>query len=213
MKNRSKALILIDLQNDFFPGGALGIPLAETVIPIANRLQEYFSLIVATKDWHPLQHKSFAVNHPGKKVFDLIELQGLPQVLWPSHCVQNSWGSEFHPKLKTDKINKIIYKGTDNEIDSYSGFFDNAHRKETGLDAFLKTQGVKEVYIMGLATDYCVQYSVIDAAKLGYKTFLIEDGCCGIEKNPGDIEKSKQNMLDAAAFIINSQNLEIFSEN
>jgi nicotinamidase/pyrazinamidase len=207
MRDNSKALILIDLQNDFFPGGALGVAGAEAVIPIANILQDYFSIIIATQDWHPAQHKSFASNQPGKKVYDRIDLQGISQVLWPDHCLQNSQGAELHPQLRRDKITKIITKGTDVNIDSYSGFFDNAHKKDTGLNAYLKSLGIEEVYILGLATDYCVQYSVIDAANLGYTTFLIEDGCFGIEQAPGDIEQSKQNMLRAGALMINSKTL------
>ncbi len=207
MKDRSKALILIDLQNDFFPGGALGVPGAEALLPIANRLQDYFPLIIATQDWHPAGHKSFASQHAGKQVYDQIELQGIPQILWPDHCVQGSHGAKLHPKLKTQSIQKIIYKGTDPNIDSYSAFFDNAHKKNTGLDAFLKAQGVEELYIMGLATDYCVQYSVIDAANLGYKTFLVEDGCFGIEQHSGDVEKAKTNMQAAGAIITQSQEL------
>lgn len=207
MKDRSKALIYIDLQNDFFPGGALGVSGAHDLLPIANRLQNFFSLIIATKDWHPANHKGFASQNKGKKVMDRIDLNGLSQVLWPDHCVQGTEGAELHSGLKAEGIHKIIYKGTDPNIDSYSAFFDNAHQKETGLHAYLQEQGVQEVYILGLATEYCVQYSALDAVKLGYKTFLIEDACFGIEESTGDIEKAKMNMRDAGVFFTDSQKL------
>lgn len=207
MKDRSKALIFIDLQNDFFPGGALGVKGANVLLPIANHLQNFFPLIIATQDWHPADHKSFASLHTGKKIYDRIDLNGISQVLWPDHCVQGSKGAELHAQLKTQAIHKIIYKGTDPNIDSYSAFFDNAHQKDTGLDAYLKAQGVEEVYILGLATEYCVQYSVLDAVKLGYKTFLIEDACFGIEESTGDIEKAKKTMREAGVIFTDSRTL------
>jgi len=207
MEPERKALLLVDLQNDFFPGGALAVQKADQIFPLANDLQNYFSHIIASKDWHPSTHKSFASQHPGSALYDIIDLNGLTQVLWPNHCVQESPGSEFHPLLKTDRIQKIVYKGTDTEIDSYSPFFDNAHRKSTGLDNYLKEQGIQEIYIMGLATDYCVLYSVLDARHLGYKTYVIEDGCFGIEKNSGDITSAKQQMKDAGAKLIQSRDI------
>lgn len=207
MKDKTKALILIDLQNDFFPGGALGVKGAEAIIPIANRLQDRFDIVVATKDWHPKKHKSFASEYPNKSVYDQIMLEGVKQTLWPDHCVQGSFGAEFHPKLNIANTAKIIHKGTDPNIDSYSAFFDNAHKKKTDLDAYLKLQGVQAVYMMGLATDYCVQYSVLDAAMLGFKVFLIEEGCCGIEKSPGDIETAKKNMQAVGAILITSEDV------
>src|SRR6185295_673667 len=151
-----KALILVDIQNDFLPGGALAVLDGDKVIPIANKLQAAFPLVVATQDWHPANHGSFAASHPGKNVFEQIDLDGLPQTLWPVHCVQNTAGAALAPGLKPDQIAKIFQKGTDPGIDSYSGFFDNGHRKSTGLGDFLKSQKVTEVFIAGLATDYCV---------------------------------------------------------
>lgn len=200
-----RALILVDLQNDFFPGGALGVPGAEAIFPLANTIQKKFDIIVATKDWHPKNHGSFAANHPGCKVFEVVELNDIPQVLWPNHCVQETTGSDFHPSLNTQKISKIIYKGTDPGLDSYSTFFDNAHRKTTELHQYLQEQNVTELYMMGLATDFCVQYSVLDAVNLGYKTFVILDGCFGINKNSGDVEHAIDTMQKAGAIIINSQ--------
>lgn len=204
MKGAKSALLLVDLQNDFFPGGALGVPGAEAIFPLANDLQDHFDIIIASRDWHPADHQSFASNHPGHKVYDVIDLNGLSQVLWPDHCVQETKGSLFHPNLRFDKISKIIFKGTDPLIDSYSTFFDNAHQKSTGLDVYLETKGINTLYIMGLATDYCVQYSVLDAVDLGLKVFVIEDGCFGINKNPNDVEIAYENMKRAGAIIINS---------
>jgi len=207
MNTSPRVLLLVDLQNDFFPGGPLGVPGAEAVFPLANTIQDHFDLIIASKDWHPQNHTSFASNHPGHAVFELIDLKGLPQVLWPDHCVQNTPGSEFHPKLETDKIHKIIYKGTDPNIDSYSAFFDNAHQKSTGLETYLKENNVQTLAIMGLATDYCVLYSVLDALQLGFKVTVIKDGCFGIDKNPGDVEQALSEMKSAGALITNSHSM------
>lgn len=195
------ALILVDLQNDFFPGGALGVPGAEGLFPLANDIQDRFKQIVATKDWHPKNHGSFASNHPGCHPYEVVELNGIMQVLWPDHCVQNTQGAEFHPGLQTAKINKIIHKGTDPGLDSYSTFYDNAHRKSTELHAYLQENNITTVYIMGLATDYCVQYSVLDAIILGYKTHVILEGCFGINKTPDDVEKAISNMQEAGAIL------------
>lgn len=207
MNTPKRALLLVDLQNDFFPEGALPVREAHSIFPLANELQKHFSCIIASKDWHPPNHKSFASQYPGNALFDTVDLHGLSQVLWPDHCVQETQGSEFHSKLNTQHINKIVYKGTDPEIDSYSAFFDNAHRKSTGLDAYLKEKGITELYIMGLATDYCVLYTVLDARHLGLMTYVIEDGCFGIEQTPGDIEKAKRSMHEAGALLISSRDI------
>ncbi len=202
-----KALLLIDLQIDFCPGGALEVPGGNEVVPIANDLMEKFDLVVATQDWHPANHGSFAANHLWRKPGQIIDLNGLPQVLWPIHCVQESFGAEFVPSLNTAGIHKIFHKGTDPTIDSYSGFFDNGHRKATGLGDYLKEQGVTEIYIMGLATDYCVKFSALDGAELGFKTHLIEDGCRGIDLEPGDIDKAKRAMQAVGVTILQSSDL------
>lgn len=204
---KKDALILVDLQNDFFPGGSLGVPGAHAIFPLANTLQTHFDTVIATKDWHPKNHGSFASNHPGHKLYDIVDLDGIPQVLWPDHCVQGSSGSEFHPELQTERIKKVIYKGTDPSIDSYSTFFDNAHRKSTDLDPYLSDYEIENIYLMGLATDYCVLYSALDAVKLGYNCYVIIDGCFGINKNPGDIEKAIDLMKQAGAHIIDSQTI------
>jgi nicotinamidase/pyrazinamidase len=206
MKN-SGALILVDLQNDFVPGGALAVREGDQVIPIANQLQPAFDLIVASKDWHPADHASFAVNHPGKKVGDVIELNGLPQVLWPAHCVQGTMGAEFVPGLETNRLTRIFLKGTDREIDSYSAFFDNGHRKSTGLGEYLKQQQVKRVYVMGLATDYCVKFTALDARREGFEVTLVEDGCRGVNLKPDDSKHAVDEMVGAGVQAIRSNQL------
>jgi len=201
-----KSLIVVDIQNDFCPGGALAVPEGDQVVDKTNQLIPYFNLILATQDWHPPGHDSFASVH-NKQVGEIIDLYGVQQVLWPDHCVQNSWGSEFHPELKTNHFQKIFQKGIHQKIDSYSGFFENDRSTKTLLDSFLKENSVKEVYILGLATDYCVKYTVLDALNLGYKTFVIIDACRGVELNPGDVEHSIQEMSQTGANIINSKEI------
>lgn len=201
------ALILVDLQNDFCPGGALAVAEGHETIPVANRMQHAFELVVATQDWHPITHESFAANHPGHRPGDVIDLHGLEQVLWPVHCVQKSFGAAFVRELDRSRIDRIFAKGTDPAIDSYSGFFDNGHRKATGLGDFLREKGVDTVYIMGLATDYCVKYTALDARKLGFKTYLIADGCRGVNLQAGDDERAVAEMQMAGVEIINSSDL------
>lgn len=201
------ALVLVDLQNDFLPGGALAVPQGDEVIPIANRLMPRFELVVATQDWHPADHASFAANHPGKRPGDEIELAGVRQVLWPVHCVQHTPGAELAPGLDTRFIRERFLKGADREIDSYSGFFDNDHRRSTGLDKSLRQQGVGEVYVLGLATDYCVQATARDAVRLGFKTYLIADACRGVNLRPGDAERAIDAMRAAGVRVIRSDEL------
>lgn len=169
-------LLLIDMQNDFMPGGALEVAEGDTIVPVANTLQLQFDLVVATQDWHPENHASFAINHKGHKPFDEIDLNGLSQTLWPVHCVQNTDGAAFHSDLETSQIEAIFRKGTATDIDSYSAFFDNAHKKSTGLRGYLKEKGATTIYFMGLAADICVYYSVKDALAEGFKCVVIENG-------------------------------------
>lgn len=201
-----RALILVDIQNDFLPGGSLPVEEGDKILPIINELQKHFDIIVATKDWHPLVHTSFAKVH-GKKPGEIIVLHGRRQELWPEHCVQESEGAEFPQSLETKKIRKIFYKGVDENIDSYSTFFDNAHLRSTGLADYLKALDVDEIYIAGLATDYCVKYSVLDARALGFKTVVVIDACRGIDLTPGDIQKSIEEMRKAGAKILTSEEL------
>jgi len=170
-----KALLIIDIQNDFLPGGSLAVEGGNEIIPVINSIQPFFDLVVATQDWHPPLHKSFASQHPGKELFETTTLNGLPQVLWPDHCVRGTKGAEFSPQLNTDLIEAVFRKGTDTEIDSYSGFYDNGHLKSTGLGAYLKGRGIKSVYVAGLAGDFCVHYSAMDALTEGFDTCLIDD--------------------------------------
>jgi nicotinamidase/pyrazinamidase len=202
-----KALIIVDLQNDFLPGGALPVPHGDEVIPLANELQSRFDVVVATKDWHPPDHGSFAANHPGKKPGHRIILDGIEQILWPVHCVQNTRGAEFAPSFDTSRIAHVFHKGIDPLIDSYSTFFDNAHRRETGLADYLKQRSIKDIYLMGLALDYCVKYSALDAQHLGLKTHIILDGCRGIELMPGDVERALDEMKRAGATILKGSDL------
>ncbi len=202
-----KALILVDIQNDFLPVGALAVPNGDQVIPVANAVQSKFDLVVASRDWHPRNHGSFAANHPGKKPGESIVLNGLDQILWPVHCVQNDKGAEIADKLNVGRVERYFMKGTHPEVDSYSAFFDNARKCDTGLGTYLKEKGVTEVYLLGLATDYCVKFSALDAQSLGFKTFLIEDGCRGVNLQPGDSEKALAEMKAAGVNLISSQKL------
>ena len=201
------ALILVDLQNDFMPGGALAVPHGDEVIPLADELQQRFELVLATKDWHPPDHGSFAANHPGKKPGDRIILDGIEQILWPVHCVQNTYGAEFAPSFDTSRIAHIFHKGTEPNIDSYSTFFDNAHRRHTGLAHYLEKRGIKDIYLMGLALDYCVKYSTLDARHLELSTYVIVDGCRGIDLEPGDIARALDEMKRAGAILLKSNEL------
>ena len=177
-----KALILVDIQRDFLPGGALAVDEGDKVIPVANQLQEHFDLVVATQDWHPPHHGSFASQHPGQQPFDQIELVGLPQTLWPDHCVQGSPGAAFAEELRMNKVEAIFRKGMYPSIDSYSGFFDNGHKKTTGLGDYLRGRGVDTVYVVGLAGDYCVNFTLQDALQLGLSAVLVPEGVRSIRE-------------------------------
>ncbi|HZW77088.1 MAG TPA: bifunctional nicotinamidase/pyrazinamidase [Flavobacteriaceae bacterium] len=197
-----KALIVIDAQNDFMPYGALPVPEGDQIIPVINKIQPKFDLIVASQDWHPKDHVSFASNHPGKNIFDVIEIHGKQQTLWPDHCVQNTEGADFHPDLDTQKWETIFRKGTDKNIDSYSAFFDNGHLKSTGLAGYLKEKGFSQIYLCGLAADICVYYSLFDAFKEGFACFFIEDASRSL--NPSELEKQKAEMRESGIQIVQS---------
>ena len=201
------ALILVDLQNDFCAGGALAVPDGDAVVAVANRLLSRFPLIVATQDNHPPTHLSFAQNHSGKRVYEQIDLDGLPQVLWPVHCVAGTPGAAFHPQLDSARITRVFPKGTDARIDSYSGFFDNGQRKATGLGDYLKEQSVTRVYVLGLATDYCVKWTALDAVRLGFEVHLIEDACRGVGLQPGDIPAALAELRAAGVQLESSDQL------
>lgn len=199
-----RALLLIDLQYDFCPGGALAVAHGDETIPVAQRLLPKFDTVVATQDWHPANHGSFAVNHPGARPYNISELAGLPQVLWPAHCVQGTHGAELHADLDRARISQVIRKGTDPEIDSYSGFYDNGHRKATGLADWLTAHGIDELFVLGLATDYCVKFTTLDARKLGFGVSLVVDGCRGVNLQPDDSDKAIAEMRAAGVHIIDS---------
>lgn len=203
----SYALLLVDIQNDFIPGGALAVPDGDAVVPIANRLMNRFELVVATQDWHPRDHGSFASQYEGKRPGDFVTLGGAEQILWPDHCVQGSKGAEFVAGLNLDGITHVIRKGLDKDIDSYSGFFDNNHKKDTGLAAYLRNRQVDEVAIVGLATDYCVKFTALDSRQLGFKTTLIKEGVRGVELNQGDCEKAFAEMTRAGVQIVGFDDL------
>lgn len=197
-----KALLVIDMQNDFMPWGALPTAGADTLIPLINELMEKFPIVVATKDWHPKGHISFAANHRGKKEGETILFNGMEQILWPVHCVQDSDGAAFATGLNTDNFDRIFFKGTDLELDSYSAFFDNAHLKDTGLSNYFKKRKIEDLYFTGVATDYCVLFSVLDALELGFKATLIRDACMPINLHPDDEKKAIDQMLKKGAKVI-----------
>ena len=170
-----KTLIIIDVQNDFMKGGSLEVPLGNMILPVINKVQRYFDLVVATQDWHPKNHKSFASNHYGKKSFDKMVLNGVLQTLWPDHCTQGSYGAELHRDIESNRIAAIFRKGMDPEVDSYSGFYDNNHQLSTGLAGYLKEKGASEIYFCGLAADICVYYTILDSIHEGFSATLIED--------------------------------------
>lgn len=200
----NKSLIIIDVQNDFCPGGALAVPEGDKIIPIINKLSGKIKKVVATQDWHPEGHMSFAVNHPGKKVYDVIEYKGIEQVLWPKHCVSGTYGAEFHPDLDTKNVDLILRKGSNPEIDSYSAFQENDKKTLTGLEGYLKNFNVKHTYLCGLALDYCVFYSAMDSKRLGFETYVIIDATRGIDSPEGNIDKVLREMKESDIKIIKS---------
>jgi nicotinamidase/pyrazinamidase len=200
-----KTLIIIDVQNDFMPGGSLSVPDGDKIVPIINKIQNKFDLIVASQDWHPADHVSFASNHNGKSVYDEVEILGKPQTLWPDHCVQDTEGANFHHSLETKKWEAIFRKGTDKQIDSYSAFYDNGHLKSTGLAGYLKEKGASQIYLCGLAADICVYYSLYDAFKEGFACFFIEDASKPLDVN--HLEKLKEEIRYLGIQIVSSEEI------
>jgi nicotinamidase/pyrazinamidase len=201
-----KALLLIDIQTDFLPGGRLAVPEGDAIIPLVNDLQPHFDLVVATQDWHPAGHQSFASSHAGRQVFEQIDLHGLPQTLWPDHCEQGRPGAELVPTLHLEAVEAIFRKGTSVDIDSYSAFFDNGHRKSTGLADYLRGRGVTQVYLAGLAADYCVYYSALDALAEHFDTTVIIDATRaisaeGLAAAQADLQAKGGKLRTAAEFL------------
>ncbi|MGH1463930.1 MAG: bifunctional nicotinamidase/pyrazinamidase [Cognatishimia sp.] len=197
----TKALIVIDVQNDFCPGGALAVDEGDQIVAPINALMGQFEVVICTQDWHPAQHSSFASTHPGKAPLEMIEMPYGAQVLWPDHCVQGSEGAKFHPDLNAGRADLILRKGFNPEIDSYSGFFENDQTTPTGLEGYLKSRGLFDLTLVGLATDFCVQYSALDAAKLGFSVTVRQDLCRAIDVN-GSLKAAQDNMLRAGIMLI-----------
>jgi nicotinamidase/pyrazinamidase len=200
-----KALIIVDVQIDFLPGGALAVPDGDAVVPLINSSQHHFDLVVATQDWHPQGHKSFASEHKGKNVFDVTELHGLEQVLWPDHCVQGTAGAGFAANLNMNRVEAIFRKGMNKEIDSYSGFYDNGHLKATGMGAYLKGRGINEVFVCGLAADFCVYYTALDGLMLEFNSTILEDATRAISSE--GFENAKRNLVAKGGSVIKTTSL------
>jgi nicotinamidase/pyrazinamidase len=199
-----RVLLVVDVQNDFCPGGNLAVPEGDRVVEVINTLMSRFYAVAATQDWHPEGHVSFASSHTGKKAFDVIELGGRRQVLWPDHCVVGSSGAEFHPDLNTDPFRAVFRKGSDPNLDSYSAFFENDRKTPTGVEDYLKGIGLTEVYLTGLAMDVCVYFSAMDAVHSGFKTYLVEDACRGIDSPAGSLTERIDGMKAAGVRIVRS---------
>jgi nicotinamidase/pyrazinamidase len=202
-----RALVLVDLQYDFMPGGALAVAHGDETVAVAKSLMPKFDTVIATQDWHPRDHASFAANHPGKNVGEVIDLEGLPQVLWPVHCVQSTRGAEFHETLDKKRITAVFRKGIDPTIDSYSGFYDNGHRKATGLGDWIRDRKITKLFVLGLATDYCVKFTVLDARAQGLDVVLVEDGCRAVNLAPGDGDAAIAAMREAGASVVRSDSV------
>lgn len=201
-----KALLLVDIQNDFLPGGSLAVPHGDEILPVVNLLQPMFDLVIASKDWHPEAHASFASSH-GAEVGTLLDLEGVSQMMWPDHCVQGTRGAEFPEGLETDSIQHVAYKGKNPLVDSYSAFFDSQRKRSTGLEDYLREHEVDHLFVLGLATDYCVKYTVLDALSLGFQVTVIQDACRGIDLEEGDVDKAWKEMAAEGAELIVSQDL------
>ncbi|MGB3178995.1 MAG: bifunctional nicotinamidase/pyrazinamidase [Albidovulum sp.] len=201
MRSANHALIVIDVQNDFCPGGALAVAGGDEVVAPINALIDAFAVRILTQDWHPADHSSFAANHPDADPFSVTEMPYGPQVLWPTHCVQGSAGAAFHADLKTDPADLIVRKGFRSDIDSYSAFFENDHKTPTGLEGYLRSRGVFDLTLVGLALDFCVAYSAIDAAKLGFGVTVLEPCCRAIDLD-GSLDAARQLMGDAGVQLL-----------
>lgn len=201
------SLLIIDVQNDFCPGGALPVPGGDEIVPVINSLMERFTHVVATQDWHPPGHVSFASSHGGKDPFDTVLVNGIEQVLWPDHCVQGSSGAALHPELDQRGLHLILRKGTERNLDSYSAFFENDRKTLTGLASYLREVGMSAVWLCGLAADVCVFYSAMDAVRLGFHTTVIEDGVRGVDVPAGNVERTRCSMEEAGIRFTQSDNI------
>lgn len=202
-----RALLVVDVQNDFCPGGSLAVESGDEVVGIINRIMPGFPRVIATQDWHPPDHVSFASSHPGRRPLDVVDAGGIEQVLWPDHCVRASAGAELHPRLDAGRIGLLLRKGMRRELDSYSAFFENDHRTDTGLRHLLAGMKVRELFVCGLATDYCVRASTLDAARLGYRVTLVADACRGVDFPNGNVERALADMRKAGVRVVDSSAL------
>jgi nicotinamidase/pyrazinamidase len=207
MKSGRKALIVVDVQNDFCPGGALAIRDGDSIIPRINSMMERFDFVIATQDWHPQNQISFASNNPGKNIYDQININGISQTLWPDHCVQGTLGAEFHDDLDSDKFSLILRKGMDPQIDSYSAFIENDRNTETGLAGYLNALDIREIFICGLATDYCVYYSALDSLRYGLRCNVIINAMRGIDVPEGNIDAVVFDMKYKGIGVVSSDEL------
>ena len=203
-EKNARALLVVDVQNDFCPGGSLAVEEGDQVVEVINGLMPLFERVVATQDWHPKDHVSFASSHPGKKVLDIVDADGIPQVLWPDHCVQGTRGAELFPRLEVGRIELVLRKGLRRRLDSYSAFFENDHVTDTGLRYYLSGLGAREIFLCGLATDYCVRSSALDARRLGFEVFVVRDACRGVGFPTGSVEKALAEMTAAGVHLVSS---------
>ena len=204
---RSDLLLVIDVQNDFCPGGALPVPDGRAVVPVINRVIGLFPAAGATQDWHPAGHFSFASSHPGKKPFETIPWHGQEQVLWPDHCLQGSAGADLHPELEARPLRFLLRKGTRRDVDSYSGFLENDHRTSTGLKGLLQELGVRRIFVAGLATDYCVRATVLDGLEAGFRVAVLVDACRGVDVPAGSVKKALEEMRSRGALLLETRDL------
>jgi nicotinamidase-related amidase len=206
-RGRERVLLIIDVQNDFCPGGSLAVDGGDEVVPVINGILPLFPRVVATQDWHPADHVSFASSHPGRKPLDVVDAGGIEQVLWPDHCVQGTRGAELHARLSVGRVELVLRKGFRRSLDSYSAFFENDRRTDTGLRFYLKGMKTSEIFICGLATDYCVKASALDARRLGFPVTLVSDACRGVDFPRGSIEESLAEMRKAGVTVTESDSL------
>ena len=203
------ALLVVDVQNDFCPGGALAVPDGDAVVPVIHRISRTFPIVVATQDWHPRGHISFASRHEGKNPFEVIEIQGTEQVLWPDHCLEGTPGADFHPRLDDTAVRFVLRKGANREMDSYSAFVENDRRTTTGLAGLLRELGVERIFVSGLATDVCVRATALDGRGAGFHVTLLEDACRPVDVPPGNLNRALEEMRGRGVLILDSEELKV----
>jgi nicotinamidase/pyrazinamidase len=206
-KNDRRALLVVDVQNDFCPGGSLAVDEGDAIVAVINRIMPFFTRVVATQDWHPRDHVSFASMHPGRKPLDVVDADGIQQVLWPDHCVQGTRGAELHPRLDAGPLGLVLRKGMRRSLDSYSAFFENDRKTDTGLRHYLRGLAVRELFVCGLATDYCVKASALDARRLGFRVTLVVDACRGVDFPRDSVRDAIAEMRKAGVSIVESATL------